>query len=66
MMGGTAHSIVFNLTGSPVVVIPIGLTKDGLPVGIQIVGKRDRDMELLTIAEKLTEATKGFQKPPGY
>jgi amidase len=66
MMAGSAYSIVFNLTGSPVVVIPIGLTKDGLPVGIQIVGKRDRDMELLTIAEKLTEATKGFQKPPGY
>jgi amidase len=66
VMGGTAHSTVFNLTGSPVVVIPIGLTQDGLPVGIQIVGKRDRDMELLTIAEKLTEATEGFQKPPGY
>jgi amidase len=66
MMGGSAHSTVFNLTGSPVVVIPIGLTKDGLPVGIQVVGKRGRDMELLTIAEKLAQATEGFQRPPGY
>lgn len=66
MMAGSAHSTVFNLTGSPVVVIPIGLTKDGLPVGIQVVGKRGQDMELLAVAEKLTEATKGFQKPPGY
>lgn len=40
----------FNLTGHPVVVIPIGRSKAGLPIGVQIVGKRWQDLELLEIA----------------
>ena len=36
---------IFNLTGNPVVVIPIGFTQEGMPVGVQIVGKRWRDAE---------------------
>ncbi len=47
---------LFNLTGNPVVVIPIGFTKDGLPVGIQLVGKRWKDMELLNIVQGLEKS----------
>lgn len=61
-----AYTMPFNLTGHPVVVIPIGQTKDGLPIGMQIVGKRWKEMELLAIAQQLTEKTVGFQRPPGY
>ncbi|NPV85409.1 MAG: amidase [Anaerolineae bacterium] len=56
----------FNVTGSPVVVLPIGRTLEGLPFGIQVVGRRWRDMELLAVAEVLAEFTGAFQKPPGY
>lgn len=61
-----AYTMPFNLTGHPVVVIPIGQTLDGLPIGMQIVGKRWRDMELLTIAQELNKAISGFQHPSGY
>ena len=47
------YTMLFNLTGHPVVVIPIGHSKAGLPIGMQIVGKRWREMELLAIAEKI-------------
>lgn len=61
-----AYTMPFNLTGHPVVVIPIGQTQTGLPIGMQIVGKRWKEMELLAIAQQLTEITGGFQRPPGY
>ena len=63
MMANGAYLVPFNLTGHPVVVIPIGFTKDGLPIGMQIVGKRWKEMELLSIARKLDEIVGGFDIP---
>jgi amidase len=59
-------TMLFNLTGHPVVVIPVGQTKNGLPIGMQIVGKKWREMELLAIAEKIDLVAVNFQHPPGY
>ena len=61
-----AYTMIFNLTGHPVVVIPVGQSQDGLPIGIQVVGKRWRDVELLMIAEQFSEVVDVFQSPPGY
>jgi len=60
------YTTIFNLTGNPVVVLPVDCTKAGLPIGVQVVGRRWRDMELLNIAEKLAEVAGFFQRPPGY
>jgi aspartyl-tRNA(Asn)/glutamyl-tRNA(Gln) amidotransferase subunit A len=38
MLGWTPFSYPFNLTQQPACSIPCGLTKDGLPIGLQIVG----------------------------
>ena len=40
----------FNLTGHPAIVLPAGLHSDGLPVSLQIVGRRGEDQRLLRIA----------------
>ncbi|MEL6606262.1 MAG: amidase, partial [Cyanobacteria bacterium J06614_10] len=61
-----AYLMPFNLSGHPSVVIPIGQTKDGLPIGLQIIGKRWQDIELLSIAQTVDEAIGGFQHPPDY
>lgn len=37
------HMYPFNLTGQPAVTIPVGLTADGLPNGLQVVGPRLAD-----------------------
>jgi len=66
LMANGAYTTIFNLTGSPVVIIPIGYTTEGLPIGVQIVGKRWRDMELLEIAAMLDEAAGAYSRPPGY
>jgi aspartyl-tRNA(Asn)/glutamyl-tRNA(Gln) amidotransferase subunit A len=40
----------FNLTGQPAASVPCGFTKDGLPVGLQIVGRRFADGTVLRAA----------------
>jgi amidase len=62
----TAHTFPFNLTGNPAVVVPYARSEDGLPIGVQIVGRRWGEMELLAVAKAITEVTGPFQRPPGY
>jgi aspartyl-tRNA(Asn)/glutamyl-tRNA(Gln) amidotransferase subunit A len=40
----------FNLTGNPAVTLPAGLHSDGLPIAIQLVGRRGADAELMRAA----------------
>lgn len=40
----------FNLTGNPAIVLPAGMHSDGLPVSIQLVGRRGEDQKLLRVA----------------
>ena len=61
-----AYTAIFNLTGNPAVVLPFTQSQSGLPIGVQLVGRRGSDMRLLGIAEKLTQVTGFFQRPPGY
>ncbi|MGB3402005.1 MAG: amidase [Microcoleaceae cyanobacterium] len=61
-----AYVIPFNLTGNPVVAIPICQSIEGLPIGIQIIGKKGSDLKLLAIAQQLSQLMGGFQRPPGY
>jgi amidase len=61
-----AYTMPFNLSGHPAIVIPIGQTNAGLPIGIQIVGKRWKEMELLAIAQQIHTVMAGWQPPPGY
>lgn len=54
------------LTGFPSVTIPVGLDSQGLPIGLQLIGRRWEDERLLAIAKLVAEVTGGFKKPPGY
>jgi amidase len=60
------HSTVFNYTGHPAVVLPYTLDRAGLPIGVQIVGKRWDESRLLAIAKAVSEVTGAFRRPPGY
>jgi Asp-tRNA(Asn)/Glu-tRNA(Gln) amidotransferase A subunit family amidase len=46
----------FNLTGQPAISIPCALTDDGLPVGLQIVGRPGADADVIRAAAALEEA----------
>lgn len=62
----SAHGTVFNYTGHPAIVLPYNVDRSGLPIGVQLVGKRGDDSRLLAIALAFTEVTGGFHRPPGY
>jgi amidase len=61
-----AYTMPFNLSGHPAVVIPVGRTQNGLPVGLQIVGKRWREVELVAIAQQIDQVVGDHQPPAGY
>ena len=44
------NTIVFNSTGLPAISVPIGLTKEKMPVGVQIIGPPFREDIILSIA----------------
>ena len=51
-------SVPLNLAGVPGLAIPAGETKDGLPVGLQIVGPRRSDKALLEFASTIAKTAK--------
>jgi amidase len=61
----SAYGSVSNYTGHPAVVLPYKLDRDGLPIGLQLVGKRCDDLRLLAIAKAVSPVAGGFRKPPG-
>ncbi len=54
----------FNLTGNPAVSIPCGFTKSGLPVGLQIVGRRFADEDVLRASAALESTCPWSGKRP--
>jgi amidase len=62
----SAHGALFNYTGHPAVVVPYALDRDGLPIGVQLVGRRWNESRLLAIARAMSALTGKFRRPPGY
>jgi amidase len=52
--------------GLPATAIPAGASAEGLPIGLQIIGRAYGDRTTLAIAAFLERAHRGFAPPPGY
>jgi len=52
------------VTGLPAISVPCGFTKDGLPIGLQIVGRPLGDFEVLQIGHAFEQATLFGQRLP--
>lgn len=59
-----AFTYPFNLTGQPAATVPAGFTAEGLPVGLQIVGRRLEDALVLRAAAALETAAPWTVKRP--
>ena len=60
----TPFTYPFNCTGQPAASVPCGWTDDGLPVGLQIVGRRFEDATVLKAAAAFESASLWSQKRP--
>jgi amidase len=56
----------FSASGHPLLVMPLGTSKDGLPIGVQLIGRYWSEPELLHIAKQLAPLTNGFIAPRGF
>jgi Asp-tRNA(Asn)/Glu-tRNA(Gln) amidotransferase A subunit family amidase len=54
----------FNLLGFPAAVVPVGKSPEGLPIGIQIVGRPWEEEAVLAIAAALERECGGWREPP--
>jgi aspartyl-tRNA(Asn)/glutamyl-tRNA(Gln) amidotransferase subunit A len=46
-----------NLTGQPAISIPCGISKEGMPIGLQLIGRRQEDATVLRAAWAFEQAT---------
>jgi Asp-tRNA(Asn)/Glu-tRNA(Gln) amidotransferase A subunit family amidase len=54
-----------NLTGRPAVSLPCGLDRDGMPIGVQLIGRRNGDRQLLQAAIELEKTLGQLPEPQG-
>jgi aspartyl-tRNA(Asn)/glutamyl-tRNA(Gln) amidotransferase subunit A len=63
--GWLPYTYPFNLTGQPAASVPCGFTRDGLPIGLQIVGRRFDDALVLRAAAAFERARPWANARPG-
>jgi amidase len=55
-----------SITLLPATAAPVGETKEGLPVGVQIIGPQYADYSTIAFAKLLEKEYRSFQPPPAY
>lgn len=54
----------FNLLGNPAAVVPVSHSSEGLPIGVQIVGRPWEEEKVLAVALEVEKMHGGWSKPP--
>jgi Asp-tRNA(Asn)/Glu-tRNA(Gln) amidotransferase A subunit family amidase len=63
---GWTLAFPFNMTSHPAASLPCGFTPDGLPVGMQVVGRRFREADVLRLAARFEEAAPWRDRRPAF
>jgi amidase len=58
------YTLPFSLTGQPSVVVPSGRSGEGLPIGVQVVGRVWREDVAIVAARCIEAAIGGWRRPP--
>ena len=59
-----SYAEFFNLLGNPAAVIPVSHSPEGLPIGVQIVGRPWEEEQVLTVAAALEKECGAWSIPP--
>lgn len=62
--GGYVNTAVFNFTGQPAISLPLHQSADGLPVGVQVVGRFGDEGTLIALAADLERALPWADRKP--
>jgi Asp-tRNA(Asn)/Glu-tRNA(Gln) amidotransferase A subunit family amidase len=57
------YSQWLNLTGFPGVAVPLGMSGDGLPIGVQVIGRPYEEQVVLAVAEAIERGRGPWQAP---
>jgi len=56
----------WNLLGMPAATVPFGTSSDGLPIGVQLIGRPYEEELILEVSVRLEQARGPFPSPPGF
>jgi amidase len=59
-----SYTEFFNLLGNPAAVVPVGFSAEGLPIGVQIVGRPWEEEQVLAVAAELEKEGGAWKIPP--
>ncbi|KAJ0174645.1 hypothetical protein K1T71_009753 [Dendrolimus kikuchii] len=57
------YTAAINSLGMPATTVPLGLSREGLPIGIQVIANYNQDRLCLAVAEELEKAFGGWVEP---
>ncbi len=58
---------IWNATGQPAASLPAGVTEEGVPIGVQLVGRPHDEVTLLSLSAQIEAARPwAAQRPPGF
>ena len=57
-------TIAADLTGAPAISIPCGVTREGLPIGLQIQGNHSDEARIVDVAHRYQQATEWHRRAP--
>jgi amidase len=63
---GLVYPALATLSGQPSTAFPAGLSREGLPIGLQAIGPYLEDRTPIRFASFVSGETGGFQRPPGF
>lgn len=58
-----SYTAIINCLGLPATTVPLGLSSEGLPIGIQVIANHNQDRLCLAVAEELNKAFGGWVEP---
>lgn len=59
-----SYTEFFNLLGNPGMVVPVGQSAEGLPIGVQVVSPPWQEELALAVAQEIEAASGGWRRPP--
>ncbi|MBA7680977.1 Acylamidase [subsurface metagenome] len=61
-----SYTYPFNMTGNPAASLPCGWSSEGLPIGMQIIGKRFDDLTVLQVSKAFENISPWQDKKPQF